>query len=212
MISISGIEYQKELEQLPYFNKNEAVVLIGKQGKNLDKKIAQLTRIGYLKTFKKGLYTSSVYADKEVGESYMQFTANILRFPSYISTEYVMALEGLIPESVYWVTSITLKSTRKYSNFLGNFSYRNIKNSLFLGFKEKNWNSNIVYIASKAKALFDYFYFKKMYNTKADIYDTRINWGNFSGDDLLEFDKYVKLSKSIKMKNIFEILKEDYVS
>ena len=212
MVSISGIEYQKELEQLPYFNKNEAAVVIGKRGKNLDKKIARLSKIGYLKTIKKGLYVSAVYADSESGESYMQFVANILRSPSYISTEYVMAREGLIPESVYWITSITIKSSRKYSNFLGNYSYRNIKKSLFLGFEEKNWNNNIIYIASKAKALFDYFYLKSTYNIKADVYDTRINWDNFSKDGLLEFEKYVMLSKSIKMNNILKAIKKYYVS
>lgn len=197
---------------MPYFNKKEAAVLIGKQGKNLDKKIAQLRKIGYVKTMKNGLYVSAVYADKEFGESYMQFMANILRSPSYISIEYVMAREGLIPESVYWVTSITIKSSRKYSNFLGNYLYRNIKNSLFFGFKEKNWNNNSIYIASKAKAVFDYFYLKSTYNSRADVYDARINWDNFSEDDVSEFEKYVKLSKSIKMNTILKVIKKDYVS
>jgi len=212
MISISGIEYQEELEKLPFFNKNTACILIGKQGKNLDKKIAQLGRIGYLKTIKKGMYVSTGYVDKELGESYMQFMANVLRSPSYISAEYVLAREGLIPESVYWITSITIKSSRKYSNFLGNYLYRNIKNSLFLGFKEKNWNNTIIYTASKAKALFDYFYLKSTYNIRADVYDARINWDNFSEDDLLELVKYVKLSKSIKMNNILNVIKKYYVS
>ena len=95
---------------------------------------------------------------------------------------------------------------------MGNYSYRNIKDSLFLGFKEKNWNNNIIYIASKAKALFDYLYLKSTYNIKADVYDARINWDNFSEDDLLELTKYVKLSKSIKMNNILKVVKKYYVS
>lgn len=197
---------------MPYFNKKEAAVVIGKQGKNLDKKIAQLGRIGYLKTIKNGLYVSGTYVDKEPGELYMQFVANILRSPSYISTEYVMAKEGLIPESVYWITSVTTKSSRKYSNFLGNFSYRNIKKPLFFGFRQVSWNGNIIYTASKAKALFDYFYLKSTYNIKADVYDARINWDNFSEDDLLELTEYVKLSKSIKMNNILKVIKKYHVS
>jgi hypothetical protein len=35
MISISGIKYQKELEAIPYFNKKQAGILIGKKGRNL---------------------------------------------------------------------------------------------------------------------------------------------------------------------------------
>ena len=44
MISISGIEYQKELESLPYFNKSQAGILIGKEGKTI-KAIRNLLKV-----------------------------------------------------------------------------------------------------------------------------------------------------------------------
>ncbi|KKU07096.1 MAG: hypothetical protein UX11_C0020G0008 [Candidatus Collierbacteria bacterium GW2011_GWC2_45_40] len=53
MISISGIEHQKELEALPYFTKSQAGLLIGKSDRNLDGKLAQLSRLGYLISLKK---------------------------------------------------------------------------------------------------------------------------------------------------------------
>ena len=61
MISISGIQYQNELNSLPYFNKNQAALLIGKKGKNLDKKLEQLKRIGYLKSLKNNYYVTEPY-------------------------------------------------------------------------------------------------------------------------------------------------------
>ncbi len=48
MISIAGIKYQNELEALPFFRKSQARVLIGKTGRNLDAKLAQLKKVGYL--------------------------------------------------------------------------------------------------------------------------------------------------------------------
>lgn len=210
MISISGIEYQKELQLLPYFNKSAALVLIGKKGKNLDKKVAQLTKIGYLETLKKGLYVSSAYVEKVPKEPYVEFIANILKTPSYISSEYVLAKEGLIPESVFLVTSITTKTPRSFSNFLGAFSYKNIKLELFTGYRESFWEDKIIYIATKAKALFDYFYLKKMENIEREVYDSRINWNNFSQDDLNEFEKYVTVSSSGKMINILRWVKKSY--
>lgn len=211
MISISGIEYQKELQLLPYFNKDAASVLIGKSGRNLDKKIAQLTKIGYLETLKKGLYVSSTYTEKVPKEFYAEFIANILRTPSYISSEYVLAKEGLIPESVFLVTSITTKTSRSFSNFLGTFLYKNIKSELFMGYRESFWEDKIIYVATKAKALFDYFYLKKMENIKQEIYDSRINWNNFSQDDLKEFEKYATVASGRKMLNILRWIRKNYV-
>jgi len=63
MISISGIEYQKELESLPFFNKSQARLLIGKTGRNLDAKLAQLKKVGYLVPLKKNLYVSEIKVD-----------------------------------------------------------------------------------------------------------------------------------------------------
>ena len=211
MISISGIKYQKELELLPYFNKNAASVLIGKKGRNLDKKIARLTKIGFLQTLKKGLYVSSAYVEKVSKEQYIEFVANLLKTPSYISSEYVLAKEGLIPESVFSVTSITTKTPRPFSNFLGSFLYKNIKQDFFTGYRESFWQDKIIYIATKAKALFDYFYLKKMENIEQGIYDSRINWGSFSQDNLKEFEKYVSLTHSRKMMNVLKCVRKNYV-
>ncbi|MEK7061245.1 MAG: hypothetical protein AAB954_01140 [Patescibacteria group bacterium] len=212
MISIPGIENQKELQSLPYFTKNAASVLIGKTGRNLDKKIAQLTKIGYLETFKKGFYVSSAYAEKMPNEPYSEFIANVLRSPSYLSCEYVLAKEGLIAESVFAVTSITTKTSRSFSNFLGTFMYKNIKSGLFTGYYESYWEEKIIYIATKAKALFDYFYLKKMENIEQEIYDSRINWNNFSREDLHKFEKYVTLASGKKMFNVLKWIKRNYVN
>jgi len=211
MISISGIDNQKELELLPYFNKDAVSVLIGKNGRNLDKKIARLTKIGFLETLKKGLYVSSAYVERASKEPYAEFVANLLRTPSYISSEYVLAKEGLIPESVFSITSITTKTSRTYSNFLGSFSYKSIKPELFGGYQESFWQDKIIYIASKAKALFDYFYLKKMLDIEREIYDSRINWDNFIQDDLDEFEKYVTSTSGRKMFNVLKLIKKTYV-
>ena len=211
MISISGIKYQKEVESLPFLSKKALALLIKKEGKNLDAKLAQLTKIGYLERLKKGTYVSSPFVDRVDKKAYLEYLANVLRSPSYISLEYVLAEKGLIPESVFALTSITTKNPWVYSSNLGVFSYRNIKKSLFTGFEEKYWEEKVVYIATSAKALFDYFYLKKVTNLKVDIDQTRINWNNFNKSDLMEFKKYVDLSGSVKMVKVYKYIK-DYVN
>jgi predicted transcriptional regulator of viral defense system len=210
MISISGIKYQKELETLPFINKKQAEMLVGKRGKNLDKKLQQLKKIGYLLDLKKGMYTTTAYYEKTANGQFIEYIANNIRLPSYISLEYVLAKEGIIPEMVYPVSSITLKTTRNYSNFLGTFIYKNIKEELFFGYLEKKWENQSIYQATKAKALFDFLYLKKLTNIKQELTtDLRINWSNFSQDDLVEFTKYVRASFSSKMALILKILKNN---
>lgn len=213
MISISGIKYQKELESLPFFNKSQAGMLIGKEGRNLDKKLEQLKKIGYLKTVKKNLYVSDSFYQQTDKGRYAEYMANTLRSPSYISLEYILAKESLIPEGVFSVTSITVKSSRMFRNFLGTYIFQNIKEALFTGYREEIWEGRIIRRASKAKAFFDFLYLKKVSNIDTEITtDLRINWENFTNIDFSEFKGYVALSMSKKMARIVDVLQKLYVS
>lgn len=210
MIRISGIRYQRELESLPYFNKKTAEFLIGKKGKNLEKKINQLKKKDYLLNLKKGLYVTTAFVERKDRAHYIEYIANILRYPSYLSLEYVLANEGVIPEGVAVVTSVTLKSSRVFTNFLGTFVYRNLKPLLFYGFKEKSFDDKKILVASRAKALFDFLYLKKMDNLKQEIVrDLRLNWEVFNPSDRQDFKKFVSTSSSFKMKKIYQILKKE---
>src|SRR3989338_3184753 len=116
MISISGIKYQKELESLPFFSKSQSRLLIGKTGRNLDAKLAQLKKVGYLVSLKKNLYITDPFYQKTNRFFYSEYLAGILRSPSYLSLEYILAKENIIPDAVVNFTSITLKSSREYIN------------------------------------------------------------------------------------------------
>jgi len=210
MISVPGIKYQRELEALPYFNKKTAQFLIGKKGRNLEKKISRLKKKDYLRNLKKGLYVTTAFVNQAEKEGFIEYVANILRYPSYISLEYVLAKEGMIPEGVAVVTSVTLKSSRAFTNFLGTFVYRNIKPPLFLGFQEKSFADKTFLVATKAKALFDFLYLKKMSNLKQEILkDLRLNWDAFNPSDWQDFERFVLVSRSFKMKKIYYILEKE---
>lgn len=212
MIIISGIKYQKELENLPYFNKQTAGILIGKKEGNLDKKIEQLAKKRYLIGLKKGFYVTSVYLSSQPKKGdYCEYIANIFRYPSYLSLEYVLSINNLIPEAVYVWTSITLKTPRAYKNQLGSFIYRNIKPTLFTGFTKEKRGGFTVSIATIAKSLFDYLYLKRNLadNLEYELNNgLRINWDNFSLKDLREFKKYTIVSQSKKMKKILKIIEK----
>lgn len=206
MISISGIKYQKELEALPYFNKPAAGILIDKKGKNLDKKIMQLVEKNYLLRLKKGLYVSSVFVDKTNQRLYLEFLANIMRFPSYLSLEYALSEYGLIPEGIMGLTSVTVKSGRIFANPLGTFIYKSLKPEFFFGFKTKDFFGQKINMATPAKAIFDFLYLRRMENLKTDLVQTRINWDNLTKKDWEELRRLVKKSASAKMERIWKSL------
>lgn len=210
MSSISQTESQFILENKPYLTKAEMATLLDKEGRNLDKKILQLLKKGSLLSLKKGFYSSKEYIEKQPPQA-REYLANILYYPSYLSLEYALAKEGLIPEAVYVYTSIALKPTQTFTNSLGTFIYRSIKPDLFSGYTSTRFTENYqIKIASRAKALFDLLYLKVLPDTSSGkrqvIADLRINWSLVNIDDLREFQGYVEASQSPKMKQVSRIV------
>ena len=205
------------LSQFPYYTKQNLGLALGKDGYNLDYWIKQLIKEEVLIPLKKGVYASAYYIQQIKDENpaffdlYLQQLANTLCQPSYISLEYALSYYDLIPEASYTITSITTKSTRTYKNKLATFTYRNLKTSLFTGYQLQTPNS--IQRATQAKALFDYLYLKKFAN-KTDAKNfllerSRINWDWFLSNpkNIKEFNFYVNLSGSKKMKFVAQVIK-----
>lgn len=205
------IKNKELIEKKPYLTKKELSILLEKKGKNLDKKINLLIRDNFLIPLKKGLYTTRIYTLVNKNQSMDEYLANIIYYPSYLSLEYVLAKEGIIAEAVYVYTSVSLKTTRVFKNNLGTFSYRKIKDNLFTGYQQKDFSESYkIKIASKAKALFDWFYLRPWKTYFKSIEDMRINWSNLSQSDMNEFFQYTKMSRSEKMIKTYKLINQFY--
>jgi predicted transcriptional regulator of viral defense system len=110
---------------------------------------------GYLKKVIKGYY---IFADLPLDEKELFEIANRIYAPSYVSFEMALAYYGLIPESVYGITSASTRKTMHFKTTIGEFSYRAIRPKLYFGFEYLTGNSRHAKIASPEKALLDYFY------------------------------------------------------
>jgi len=161
---------------------------------------------------KRGLYVTDIYYLKEFNKTgFREFIASKLKFPSYLSLEYVLAKYNFLTEATYPLTSITTKTTRLYQNFLGIYKYSNIKKQFYFGFNEVSFYQNRYFMATKAKALFDFLYLKRNLGNleKEVLEDLRLNWDNFSKEDFDLFKKYVSKSNSKKMEKILKILEKN---
>ena len=73
------------------------------------------------------------------------------------------------------------------------------------------WQGKKIYLASKAKALFDYFYLNQAADPGRAVTDARINREGLTEKDLAELAEYTDLAKSRKMTKILQIMRA-YVS
>ncbi|MEK7547503.1 MAG: hypothetical protein AAB540_01275 [Patescibacteria group bacterium] len=199
--------------KVPCFTKQNLKLIFKGSNDALDERIKRALKNKQILTLKKGLYISNLYYLQEPDKSGLkEFISSKLRYPSYLSMEYVLSKFGLLTEGVFITTSITIKSGRIYQNFLGNYKYSNIKKDLFCGYEEMKFYKNTYFIATKAKALFDLLYLKRNLGDlkKELLSDLRINWENFDSKDFSLFKKYVLKSKSQKMLKILKIIEKNY--
>jgi hypothetical protein len=186
-----------QLNKLPSFTKNSLRVITQEPSNTLDISIKRMLAKNKLVKLKNGFYTTGSYFEKNGHKSeYKEFIANTLCNPSYLSLEYVLAKFDILTEGVRLFTSVSLKTTRNFENNLGSFTYQKIKEDLFTGYIEKDFGDNTYFIASKAKALFDYLYFfattnlNKNYNL---VEEKRLKLDIFTKNDWREFKRYLKL-------------------
>ncbi|SDX25699.1 type IV toxin-antitoxin system AbiEi family antitoxin domain-containing protein [Aequorivita viscosa] len=87
-------------------------------------KINDLVQSGFLISLRRGLYVSGPELDLPLPHLFV--IANHLRGPSYVSLETALAHWEMIPERVYEINSITLKTSHLYNTPIGNFTYRHL--------------------------------------------------------------------------------------
>lgn len=118
-------------------------------------KISELLKGGELTMVRRGLYVAGPETDLPIPDLFV--VANNLRGPSYISLESALSYWGLIPERVYEISSVTLKTSKKYTNALGRFSFQHLASPYYsFGVESiRLTEQQTSLIASKEKAICD---------------------------------------------------------
>ncbi|MCX5809625.1 MAG: hypothetical protein NTX36_09695 [Proteobacteria bacterium] len=174
--------------------------------------LSRYVKRGMMVRLRKNLYVTKSYLDnaerRGIFSDYVEFAANKLYSPSYLSLDYVLHEHNMLTEIPRNITSVGLRKTENFSNDMGNFIYHKIKEELFVGFKVVKKGNFSILKATKAKALFDFLYFRKRLLTdKRAIEELRINLDEFTTNDFKELKGYVEIERSIRMKEIIDWLK-----
>lgn len=150
-----------------------------------EKVIIQLSRFsrkGLITPIKRGLYC---FDQSQIDEFEL---ASKLYKPSYVSCETALNYYGIIPDVPSELVSVTLVTTKYFSNDWGKFRYLKIKKGLFWGFTQVKLAANDGYflIAEKEKALLDFFYFRKIKR----VDDLRLNLREVDNDLYLKYASF----------------------
>ncbi len=180
----------------------------------LDANIKYWIKTGKFIVIKKGKYILKERFEKLEGKNnLLEYIAGQIMQPSYLSTEYVLAKYQILSESVQTVTSVTTKKTKAIKNDLGEFQYYSISEKLFTGYKTKKEGELIYAEATKAKALFDFLYFRflKEFDVNIEaIENLRLNWENISLNEVKKAETYLKFTSSKRIEKVFDLIKDKY--
>lgn len=143
----------KELGEVPF--SRHLILEILKDYKRPNDKISELVKKGKLVSIRRGLYIFGKETDLPAPAPFL--IANHLRGPSYVSLETALSHWGLIPEKVYEITSVTMKTSKKYKTPVGRFSYHFLPAPYYsFGIESVQLTTKqTVLIASREKAVCD---------------------------------------------------------
>jgi len=150
------IDLLEKLGKQGFFDLATVVQLTGERRASIRIQLSRWRRSGKLISLRRGMY-----AFPEIGTAgsiNRALLANSLYRPSYLSTYWALGFYGLIPEKVVMYTSVTRRVTRSFSNPLGQFQYRSVKDAAFFGYKPRRIGTDKVLIAEPEKALLDLWY------------------------------------------------------
>lgn len=125
-------------------------------GASIRTAVYRFIREGKLLPLRRGMYCfNTPYAKQPPHGPQL---ANILYQPSYLSEHWALSWYGIIPEKVGLYTSITPRYTSTFSNSIGAFRYRSVRQPLFTGYEQMELAGSTVLMAKPEKALLDLWY------------------------------------------------------
>lgn len=157
---------------------------------NIRGKIGRLLADGEIIRIKKGIYAFAPCLRRfSLNEGII---ASMLYGPSYVSRDFALARYGLIPESVYEVTSITRGRPRTFVTPVGRFSYlSNLSSSYGLGVTHciVSEQAGGYMLAQPEKALFDKASCDLGFSAQSDVESYLEDSLRIEISDLKRFDK-----------------------
>lgn len=205
------METIEKIEKIPYLSKTALANYLNKNPNTLRNWISYWEKKGSLIRTKRGFYVFKNFLDKKDNALYYpRFIATKMIEPSYLSMEFILQDYQMLTDAVYNYSIVTTKKTNSIINRFGTFNYQSIKRELFTGFLTESYGDMNWFIASKAKALFDYMYFNQNRFSEFigdELQSLRLKLEIMESGDWVEYEKYLKKTPEKMQKKMWEIYK-----
>ncbi len=152
------LNFFKEHKEKSLFSFSDMLLLTDENKNSLSVQLNRLVDSDVVKRAVKGWYENPF--DPPGPEE----VAMVIRYPSYLSMEYVLSKNDILSQTVHTLTLVTTKKPYSYRD--GEFEYHQVKRSLFFGYEKRD----SVLTAHSEKALLDLLYIRYV---KTNELDTR---------------------------------------
>lgn len=197
-------EFRLKFQEYPFILSRD-VILDQKSSQNELNQINRWAKKGLLIRVRRGMYVFNAHDRKAVVD--INYIANRMYEPSYVSLEYALNFYGLIPESVKNVTSVSTRKTNVFRNDLGVFSYSHLKPQAFRGFKNIGEARAPIYMAEPEKAVVDFVYFhlSQFGKNSKSVFEQSYRFQNIEelrAEKLIEWGRLFMNKKLLKTLNV----------
>lgn len=153
------------------------------------KRISLLSKVGWLRRIKKGLYliVDSLTARFQIDVSLFSI-ANALVKESYVSFSQALNYYQMFDQHMRTIASVTDKENKRYIVGDYTFVFSRVKKDMYFGFSEKRENGKAVRIADAEKALIDYLYLDKSFGSASLVFGMMRD--HYQGLDLKKLQEY----------------------
>ena len=200
-------EFKRTLGPFPVFSVREVKKLIP----SFDfRRLVEWQKKKYIQKLRNRFYT---FTDIKTDEQFLNYTANKIYSPSYISLETALSYYGFIPEGVFQAFSCTTRKTETFDTPRGAFSYRHLKKELFFGYRMVKWGHVYFAIAEPEKAVIDFLYLNPLIDNVTNAESLR--WNKISLKENIDagrLDTYVQFINSAALSKRVSVIKEVYLA
>jgi len=188
------------------------LLLVGKEEPGeIRRKLSRWVKRGKIYKLRRGLYALTPTYQKIKPHPFV--VANRIVKPSYVSLQSALAFYGLIPETVYMVTSVTTARPGNWKTPFGVYEYRHIKKNLFFGYNLVDLGEGQrAFVALPEKALLDLIYIQPRGDTPDYLNELRLqNLDRINPETLQQFINRVGQPKLKRGAKLLLKLREDEI-
>ncbi len=189
------LEFFREHKEKTMFSFSDIVQLTDEDKNSVSVQLNRLVRSNAIKRVVRGWYQNPFNPPST------EEIAMLIRYPSYLSMEYVLSKKDILSQAVYTLTLVTPKQTYTYSYDGRELEYHQIKRPLFFGYEERGF----VLTATVEKALLDLLYIRCVKTDEMDMKGVLSLTDDMYLDDFNQ-KKLTDHSKEypVKVRNILE--------